>query len=283
MTLFIQQVVNGLILGGSYTLIALGLTMIYGILYIANFAHGPIYMFGAFVSYFLLTRYGFGFFPSMLISMVAVALLGALIERVAFRPLRTAPHANGFIAALGLYFILEEMAALFWGHNYRTFPTVYPQIVKFLGISLSLQRLLVIVVTLILIALLYLVIQKTTVGRTIRAVAQDSHAALLVGISVDRVSAFTFAIGSALAAAAGTLLGPIFLVYPTMGAAPIVKAFVVIILGGMGSITGAIFGGFILGIAESLGATYISSTFMDLYAFAILLIILMFKPRGLMG
>jgi branched-chain amino acid transport system permease protein len=283
MTLFIQQVVNGLILGGSYTLIALGLTMIYGILYVANFAHGPIYMFGAFVSYFLLTRYGFGFFPSMLISMVVIAGLGVLVERLAFRPLRTAPHANGFIAALGLYFILEETAAIFWGHNYRTFPTVYPQTVKFLGISLSLQRLLVIVITVCLIALLYLVIQKTTVGRTIRAVAQDSHAALLVGISVDRVSAFTFAIGSALAAAAGTLLGPIFLVYPTMGAAPIVKAFVVIILGGMGSITGAILGGFILGIAESLGATYISSTFMDLYAFAIMIIILMFKPRGLMG
>jgi branched-chain amino acid transport system permease protein len=283
MTLFIQQIINGLILGGSYTLIALGLTMIYGILYVANFAHGPVYMLGAFVSFFMLTLYGFGFFSSMLISMVLIAGLGIVIERLVFRPLRTAPHGNGFIAALGLFFILEGGAAVLWGHSYRSFPTVYPQILNFLGISLSLQRLLVIVVTVGLIAILYLVIQKTTIGRTIRAVAQDSHAAVLVGISVDRVSAFTFAIGSALAAAAGTLLGPIFLVYPAMGAAPIVKAFVVIILGGMGSIPGAILGGFILGIAESLGVTYISSTFMDLYAFGILIIILMFKPRGLMG
>ena len=283
MSLFIQQIVNGLILGGSYTLIALGLTMIYGILYIANFAHGGVYMLGAFASCFLLTMFGIGFFPAMLISMVGTAVLGIVIERVVFRPLTNAPHANGFIAALGLFFILEGMAAILWGHDYRTFPAVYPQIVHFLGISLSLQRVLVIGVTVILIIILYLVIQKTTVGRTIRAVSQESRAAVLVGISANRVSALTFAIGSALAAAAGTLLGPIFLVYPQMGNAPITKAFVVIILGGMGSIPGAILGGFIVGIVESLGVTYISSTFMDLYAFIVLIIILMFKPRGLMG
>jgi len=283
MVLFIQQIVNGLILGGSYTLMALGLTMIYGILYIANFAHGGLYMFGAFASYFMFTLLGFGFFAAMLSSMLVTAVLGAFVERLVFRPLRNAPHENGFIAALGLFFILEGLAAIFWGHDYRTFPTVYPQIIDLAGISVSLQRLVVIGVTVCLIALLYMLIEKTTLGRTIRAVSQESRAAVLVGISVDRVSAFTFAVGSALAAAAGTLLAPVFLVYPQMGTAPIVKAFVVIILGGMGSIPGAILGGFILGIVESLGATYISSIFMDLYAFIILIIILMFKPRGLMG
>jgi branched-chain amino acid transport system permease protein len=283
MDFFFQQIVNGLVLGGSYTLIALGLTMIYGILYIANFAHGPVYMFGAYLSYFLLTLYGFGFFQAMLGSMLLVGILGVLIERVIFRPLRAAPHANGFIAALGLFFVLENVAGILWGHQYRTFPVLYPQIVKVLSISITLQRLLVIIIAVVLIGILYFLIQKTTLGRTIRAVAQDSHAAILVGISVDKISAYTFAIGSALAAAAGALLGPIFLVYPTMGSAPIIKAFVVIILGGMGSIPGAVIGGFVLGIAESLGAAYISSTFMDLYAFAILIIILTFKPRGLMG
>jgi len=283
MVVFLQQMINGLVLGSSYSLIALGLTMIYGILYIANFAHGPIYMMGAFVCYFALTLLGAPYFLSILISMGAITILGTLAEKIVFRPLRNAPHTTGFIGALGLFIVLENVAAILWGHDFRTFPPIYTEVIKVSGIFLTLQRFLVILSSVLLILALNLLVHRTALGRNIRAVAQDRIAAALVGISVSRISMITFALGSALAAAAGALLGPIFVISPTMGTVPILKAFVVIILGGMGSIPGAILGGYILGMVESLGAGYISSKYMDLYAFVILLLVLAIRPQGLMG
>jgi len=283
MTVFLQQVVNGLVLGSSYALVALGLTMIYGILYVANFAHGSIYMIGAFICYFGVTLLGVPYILSMLIAMILTGILGAAVERIVFRPLSNAPHATGFIGALGLLFVLENIAAILWGHDFRNFPPIYSQVINIFGVFLTLQRLFVIIATLFLIVLLSFIVQKTPLGRNMRAVAQDKRAAALVGINVYRVNTITFTLGSALAAAAGALLGPLFVVSPTMGTVPILKAFVVIILGGMGSIPGAILGGYLLGVVESLGAGYMSSKYMDLYAFVVLVLVLSFRPQGLMG
>ena len=186
-------------------------------------------------------------------------------------------------ATLGLLFVLENIAAILWGHDFRNFPPIYPQVMDIVGVYLTVQRFLIILIALVFIIVLNFVIHKTSLGRSMRAVAQDKKAAALVGISVNRITSITFALGSALAAAAGSQLGPIFVVSPTMGMVPILKAFVVIILGGMGSIPGAIMGGYLLGVVESLGAGYISSKYMDMYAFVILILVLSFRPQGLMG
>jgi branched-chain amino acid transport system permease protein len=220
----------------------------------------------------------------MFMAMGLMALLGMFLERVVFRPVHSAPHINGLIVALGLFIALENIAFILWGGDERTLPSPYAtRMVALLGISLTIQRLLVFFVSIALIFLLYLFIQKTKVGKAVRAVAQDPEVARLMGIPIYRISSMVFAVSSALAAAAGALVGPIFCVFPDMGVIPILKAFVVIVLGGMGSIPGAISGGFILGVAESLGAGYISSEYKDAFAFAALILVLMLKPSGLFG
>jgi branched-chain amino acid transport system permease protein len=283
MSIFFQQLINGIILGSVYALVALGLTLIYGILHVPNFAHGMIYMLGAYVSYFLVVDYQLNFFAAVGLSMIIVAGLGVVIERVFFRPVQGASPINAFIAALSLLIILENGAVLLWGAEFRKFPPLLDQQVSFWGISITLQRLLIAVTTVLLILVLQLFVQKTLVGRTIRAVGQDREAALLLGVSPNRVGSMVFALGSALAAAAGSLIGPIFLVHPHMGMAPLLKAFAVIILGGMGSIPGAILGGLILGMVEGLGAGYISTEYKDLFAFGTMVAVLSIKPSGLFG
>jgi branched-chain amino acid transport system permease protein len=283
-SIFFQQVINGLVIGSIYAMVALGLTLIFGILHIGNFAHGQLYMLGAFATYWLVTLWGWNIWPSMLVAMGSMALLGIVLERVVFRPVYSAPHINGLIVALGLFIALENIALILWGGEERTLPSPYAtKVITLLSISLTLQRLLVFIISILLIFLLYLFIQRTKMGKAIRAVAQDPEVSRLMGIPIHRISATVFAVSSALAAAAGALVGPIFCVFPAMGVTPILKAFVVIVLGGMGSIPGAIFGGFILGIAESLGAGYLSSEYKDAFAFAALILVLMVKPSGLFG
>jgi branched-chain amino acid transport system permease protein len=283
MSIFFQQLINGVILGSVYALMALGLTLIYGILHVPNFAHGMIYMLGAYVSFFLVVDYQLNFFAAVGLSMIIMAGLGVVIERVFFRPVQGASPINAFIAALALLIILENGAVLLWGAEFRKFPPLLDQQVSFWGISITLQRLLMTVATALIILVLHLFVQKTLVGRTIRAVGQDREAALLLGVSPNRVGSVIFALGSALAAAAGSLIGPIFLVHPHMGMAPLLKAFAVIILGGMGSIPGAILGGLILGVFEGLGAGYISAEYKDLFAFGTMVAVLSVKPSGLFG
>lgn len=283
MSIFFQQLINGIILGSVYALVALGLTLIYGVLHVPNFAHGMIYMLGAYVSYFLVVDYHLNFFAAVGLSMIIVAGLGVVIERVFFRPVQGASPINAFIAALALLIILENGAVLLWGAEFRKFPSLLDQQVSLWGISITLQRLLMAVATALLILVLHLFVQKTLVGRTIRAVGQDREAALLLGVSPNRVGSMVFALGSALAAAAGSLIGPIFLVHPHMGMAPLLKAFAIIILGGMGSIPGAILGGIILGVVEGLGAGYISAEYKDLFAFGTMVAVLSVKPSGLFG
>jgi branched-chain amino acid transport system permease protein len=283
MVLFFQQLVNGIMLGAAYSLVALGLTLIYGILHIPNFAHGHKYMWAAFTSLFLVVNFHTNYWVSLLIAMVVLGLVGAGVERLVYRPLRNVPHINSFIAAIGLLLALESLSLIFWGADFRRFPTLYDKPIHIFGVAITLQRLLVIIAAALFIILLQLFIKRTWLGATIEAVAQNPEGAQLVGISIDRVSSLTFGIGTALAAAAATLIAPIFLVYPTMGAMPNLKAFVVIIIGGMGSILGAVIGGFMLGLMEALGGGYISTDYKDLFAFGALVTFLTLRPMGLFG
>jgi len=283
MVLFFQQLVNGIMLGAAYSLVALGLTLIYGILHIPNFAHGHKYMWAAFTSLFLVVNFHTNYWVSLLIAMVVLGIAGAGVERLVYRPLRDVPHVNSFIAAIGLLLVLESLSLIFWGADFRRFPTLYDKPIHIFGVAITLQRLLVIVGAALFIILLQLFIKRTWLGATIEAVAQNPEGAQLVGISIDRVSSLTFGIGTAMAAAAATLIAPIFLVYPTMGAMPNLKAFVVIIIGGMGSIPGAVIGGFMLGLIEALGGGYISTDYKDLFAFGALVTFLTLRPTGLFG
>jgi branched-chain amino acid transport system permease protein len=283
MLLFFQQLINGIMLGAVYSLVALGLTLIYGILHIPNFAHGHMYMWAAFTSLFLVVNFHTNYWVSLFIAMVVLGIVGAGVERLVYRPLRNAPHVNSFIAAIGLLLFLESLSLIFWGADFRRFPSLYDKPIHLLGVAITLQRLLVILGAALFIILLQVFIKRTWLGATIEAVAQNPEGAELVGISIDRVSGLTFGIGTALAAAAATLIAPIFLVYPTMGAMPNLKAFVVIIIGGMGSIPGAVLGGFMLGLIEALGGGYISTDYKDLFAFGALVTFLTLRPTGLFG
>jgi len=283
MQLFFQQIFNGIMLGSTYAIVALGLTLVFGILHIPNFAHGHLYMLGAYISFFLMTLYGFGFWTALVSSMLILGLIGMLIERVIYRPLQDKPHINSFISAIGALIILETSVIVLWGPQGRRIPNPYPDIVELLGITMSYQRLLVIVTAIVLIVLLQVFIKKTTPGTTIEAVAQNREGAMLVGINVNWVSSLTFAISTATAAAAASLVAPIFMISPTMGALLGMKAFVIVILGGLGSIPGAILGGYILGILEAIGGGYLSAAYKDVYAFGALILILSIRPTGLFG
>jgi branched-chain amino acid transport system permease protein len=240
-------------------------------------------MWAAFTSLFLVVNFHTNYWVSLVIAMVVLGFVGAGVERLVYRPLRNAPHVNSFIAAIGLLLFLESLSLIFWGADFRRFPTLYDKPIHIFGVAFTLQRLLVIVAAALFIILLQVFIKRTWLGATIEAVAQNPEGAQLVGISIDRVSSLTFGIGTSLAAAAATLIAPIFLVYPTMGAMPNLKAFVVIIIGGMGSIPGAVIGGLMLGLMEALGGGYISTDYKDLFAFGALVTFLTFRPTGLFG
>jgi branched-chain amino acid transport system permease protein len=283
MELFLQQVFNGIMLGSTYAIVALGLTLVFGILNIPNFAHGHLYMLGAYICFSLITRLGFGFWLALIVSTIALGGVGMVVERVVYRPLRDQPHINSFISAIGALMILENGVMAIWGPQGQRIPNPYPDPIELLGISMTMQRLLLIVITLALILLLQLFIKKTTLGSTIEAVAQDREGAMLVGISVNLVSSLTFGISTATAATAACLVAPIFIISPSMGALLGMKAFIICILGGLGSVPGAILGGILLGLMEALGGGYISAAYKDVYAFGALILILAVKPTGLFG
>tara|TARA_R110001606_G_scaffold8833_2_gene38814 strand:+ start:41264 stop:42127 length:864 start_codon:yes stop_codon:yes gene_type:complete len=279
--LFFQQVLNGLTLGSIYGLVALGLTLVYGILHVPNFAHGALYMVGAYISYFVMVDMGLNYWVAMIAAAGVVALISVLCERLIFHPLRHAPPIHDKIAAIGVMLFLEAVVQMHWGADFRRMPTPYTSILHFGDITLPAQRLLIIVAAFSLMGLLHLYLKKTMTGSTIVAMAQNREGAFLVGINANRVAMMTFAIAGGLAAVAASLFAPINLVYPAMGHLLLTKAFVIIILGGMGSIPGAIIGALIIGFAEALGGFYISGTYKDLIAFALLVFILSVKPTGL--
>ena len=284
LTVFLQQILNGLVLGGGYALMALGLTMIFGILEVINFAHGELYMIGAFLTLYFTTFLGVPFLLAIPISMVGAALLGLAIQKVVFRPIIGKPMINGMLVSFGLSVFLMNLSILLFKADPRNLESGYGHVnIHFLGLQITLERLLAIIVPIILVVLLYLVIQRTNIGRAMRATAEDREAAQAVGVNIARIHSLTFAIGCALAASAGSITGSIFFVSPIMGWTPTIKSFVVVILGGFGNVTGAILASLILGIAESLGGGYISYAYKDAYAFVILLLVLLLKPEGLLG
>lgn len=281
MEILIQQLFNGLTIGSVYSLVALGLTLVYGILHIPNFAHGALYMMGGYVTLSMMTYSGLNYWLAMFVSVMVVGLLGVLMERFVFRLLREAPPLHDKIAAIGILLFLEAFAQFVWGADFQTMNSPYGQVVNIMGLTFTLQRLLIIIAAIVVMIVLYLFLKKTYTGSTIIATSQSREGASLVGININKVAMLTFMISGGLAAIASSLASPINLVFPGMGHLVILKAFVIIILGGMGSVPGAIVGGYILGFSESLGATYISNDYKDIIAFFLLVVILTVKPTGL--
>jgi branched-chain amino acid transport system permease protein len=281
--MFFQQLINGLTTGSVYALIALGYTMIYGILGLINFAQGEIYMCGAFVAVLLLAS-GVNFYLAFALGMAAAALLGVVLERVAFRPLRGCHPLVPLISAIGASIFLQNLALLLFGPNDRPFPTQFTfSSIKIAGLPVSTLQVTILAVALAFMGLLIIFVRYTTYGKAIMACALDRDTARLMGINVDRMVSLTFLVGSALSGAAGVMMAIYYnATYPRMGLLPGLKAFSAAILGGVGNIPGAILGGLLLGVAESLGAAYISSGFKDAIAFAILILVLLLRPQGIL-
>jgi branched-chain amino acid transport system permease protein len=281
MDLLLQQILNALTLGGIYSLVALGLTLVYGILQVPNFAHGAFYMVGAFIALKAMGGWGLNYWLAMVVAAVVVAVVAGISERLVFHPLRKASGLHPMIAAIGLLLFLESGAQALWGADFLRMATPYSGIVEIGSFTAPTQRLLIIGAAFALMLVLHLFLTRTITGSTVLAMAQNRDGAALVGIDPDRVAVMTFAISGVLAAVAATLYAPINLVYPAMGNLVITKAFVIIILGGMGSVPGAIVGGLIIGFAESFGAFYISTDYKDIISFVALVVILSLRPQGI--
>lgn len=284
---FIQQLINGVSLGSIYALIALGYTMVYGIINLINFAHGDVYMVGAYVGFAVTTFLGLGFIPSLVISMAACAVLGVIIEKVAYKPIRNSSRIAALITAISVSLLLQYGMMFFVKAETRTFPNVLPRhnISLFGGnVMLDSRNLYIIVITIVLMVGLQYIVHKTKAGKAMRSVSQDKIAAQLMGINVNKTISYTFAIGSALAGAAGVLVGVYYnSINPLMGAGPGLKAFIAAVIGGIGIIPGAVFGGFFLGITETFVSFAGHSLYKDAVAFGILIVVLIIKPKGLLG
>lgn len=281
MDLLLQQVFNGLALGGVYCLVAIGLTLVFGVLRIPNLAHGSLYMLGAYVTYFALTTLGVPYIAAIGIAIVVLAGVGVLMERLIFHPLRNKPHTHHMIAAIGAMFFFQALAQAIWGADFRQMPSPVSGNATILGAQVDWQRIIIVVTAVLILGLLAVFMKRSVHGRSIEAIEQDRTGASLVGINPDRVSMLTLGLSAALAAIAAGLVAPINLLSPTMGVALDTKIFAIIILGGLGSVPGAIVGGFALGVAESLASTYISSGVGEAIAFLVLIAVLAIKPQGL--
>ena len=283
--MFMEQLSNGLAMGSIYALTAIGFTMVYGIIRLINFAHGDIYMIGAFLTLTGLTVLNMPIWLAFLFGMIGSALIGIAIAKLAYSPVFKAPRINLFLSAIGVAMFLENFAMLIWGPQTQTFPSVINnKIFTFIGFRVSSLQLIIFGTTIVLVTLLTYIVQYTRIGRAMRCVSQDMDVSKLMGINTNRIVYFTFALGSSLGAAAGILVGMYYkAVFPMMGFVPGLKAFIAAVIGGIGSIPGAMLGGLIMGVSESLGAAYISSGYRDAIAFIILIVILLLKPEGLLG
>ncbi|MBL7684542.1 MAG: branched-chain amino acid ABC transporter permease [Deltaproteobacteria bacterium] len=289
---FLQQLINGLAWGSIYALIALGYTMVYGVLRLINFAHGDVYMIGAMTGYYLARAFpnpsgsSFYFMIILALSMLACALLGAFIERIAYRPLRKAPRLSILITAIGVSLLLEYGGQMLFGADPKFFPEliVNRPLFQWHGITINNIQCMIIGVSVALMLLLQFIVMKTKIGKAMRAVSFSHTASQFVGIPLNQVITITFLIGSALAGAAGimvSLANP--KIEPLMGIMPGLKAFVAAVLGGIGNIPGALVGGYLMGVAETFVTAYLSSTYRDALAFVLLILILLIKPAGLLG
>ncbi len=284
---FLSYLISGISLGSIYAIIALGYTMVYGIAKMLNFAHGDVIMVGGYMSFMATTNFGWSPILSILFAMAVCTLLGIVIEQLAYKPLRSAPSLAVLITAIGVSYFLQNAALLIWSPNPKSFTSLVPfdSLRLFDGrLIISGTTVVTIIACAIIIAALNTIVNKTRVGKAMRAVSEDKDAAQLMGVSVNKTISITFAIGSALAAIAGVLLCSAYpLLMPTTGAMPGIKAFTAAVFGGIGSIPGAFLGGILLGIIEILGKAYISTQLSDAIVFAVLIIILLVKPTGLLG
>lgn len=281
----LQQMVNGISLGSIYALIALGYTMVYGIIKLINFAHGDVYMIGAYIGFAATTYANLGFFPALLVAMAACAILGMVVEKIAYKPLRNSSRIAVLITAIGVSLFLEYIMMFFVGAEVRSYPKLLSDQVFMLGnVRITMQQVYIVLTAIALMVLLQVIVRWTKTGKAMRAVSIDADAAQLMGIRVDRTISFTFAIGSAFAGAAGVLVGIYYnSIDPLMGMMPGLKAFVAAVFGGIGSIPGAMIGGLAIGIMETLVSGYGNSMYRDAAVFGFLIIILIIKPAGLLG
>ncbi|HHZ16274.1 MAG TPA: branched-chain amino acid ABC transporter permease [Peptococcaceae bacterium] len=282
---FLQQVVNGISLGSIYALIALGYTMVYGIIKLINFAHGDVYMIGAFVGFAAITYGKMGFFPALLVAMISCAIIGVVIEKVAYKPLRNSTRIAALITAIGVSLFLEYVMMFFVGAEVRSYPKVLTEKAFHLGsVVINMQQIYIVLTAIALMILLQFIVHKTKTGKAMRAVSIDPDAAQLMGIKVDSTISYTFAIGSAFAGAAGVLVGIYYnSIDPLMGILPGLKAFVAAVFGGIGSIPGAMIGGLTIGTMETFVSGYGNSMYRDAAVFLFLIVILIIKPSGLLG
>lgn len=300
MSILLQQIVNGLVQGSVYALVALGYTMVYGILGLINFAHGEVVMIGAMVALMAAQLLLATALPPVLVLLIALMIaaaacmaLGYGIERIAYRPLRNAPRLAPLITAIGMSIVLQNLAMMIWGRQYHPFPTLLPNTPHlFFGAIINDVQIIIILVALAVMAGLLLVVHRTRLGRAMRAVSENPHAATLMGVDINRVISITFMLGSALAALAGVMVSANYgIVHYYMGFMLGLKAFTAAVLGGIGNLRGAMLGGILLGLIESLGAGYIGdltggffgSNYQDVFAFFVLIAVLVFRPSGLLG
>jgi branched-chain amino acid transport system permease protein len=278
----LQHLLNALILGGTYALLGIGLTLIFGIMRVVNFTHGELYALGAYMVYFFAMVLGVNFFLALVLAVLLGIAVGGVIEIVLLRRLRDASIDTTMLVMIGAWIIMQNSEQLAWTGVAKSIVTPFPQQPLVLGpVSVSWTRVFVFVVAVLLIVGTQLLIQRTRLGKAMRATFQDRDTAALMGVNINVVYTATFALGSGLAAAAGALLGPVFVVTPTMGNLAALKAFAIVILGGLGNIKGATAGGFILAFAEEIGAGYVSSGYRDAMGFLLIIIVLLFRPTGL--
>ncbi|MGH7420070.1 MAG: branched-chain amino acid ABC transporter permease [Candidatus Rokuibacteriota bacterium] len=278
----LQHLLNGLLLGATYSLLGIGLTLVFGLMNVVNFAHGEFYTLGAYAAFAALALTAVPFFLAIPLAIVAGALAGAVCERVLLRPLRGQSIDTIMLVMIGLWIAMQNAELLGWGGVAKSVPTPFPTEPVVLGaVSVAPLRIFVFVVSGLLILGAHLLLSRTKLGRAMRATFQDRETAALMGVSIERIHTVTFAFGAGLAAAAGALLGPVFLLYPSMGDLASLKAFSVVILGGLGNFGGAALGGLVLGIAEELGAGYVSSGYRDAVGFLMIVAVLLLRPSGL--
>ncbi len=287
MTLFLSYLINGISLGSVYAIIALGYTMVYGIAKMLNFAHGDVIMIGAYISFCATQYWGLPPFLSVLIAMIVCTVLGVTIEGLAYKPLRQAASLAVLITAIGMSYLLQNIALLIWGSNPKSFPSIISigSLSFFDGkLLISGEMIVTVLANIIIMIALTLFTNKTKIGKAMRGVSEDKGAAELMGINVNATISITFAIGSALAAIAGVLLCSAYpTLQPTTGSMPGIKAFTAAVFGGIGSIPGAMIGGVLLGVIEILGKAYVSTELGDAFVFAVLIVVLLVKPTGLLG
>jgi branched-chain amino acid transport system permease protein len=282
METFVQAAINGVMLGMMYVVIALGLTLVYSILGIVNFAHAEFYMLGGFLTWLLYVKAEMNYFLVLFLAVVTVGFFAMLVERVFFRPFR-GKVLEAFIISLGLIWIFQESILKIMGVWDKGAPTAFPGTLKIFGSPVNMERVVVTLIGAGLLIGMYIFIKKTKIGRAMQAIAQDRECAAFQGVNIDRICTLSFGVGCALAAAAGVLLGPVLFINPYMGAPVILKAFIIIILGGLGSIPGCLVGGLFLGMVDSVGSLFVSIQAVEIFTFVFIFLMLVVRPHGLLG